>query len=225
MKLRFFSHSSFLITLDSGIRILIDPFLGGNPTSPVGSDDVEADYIMVTHGHGDHLGDTLSIAKRCDALCICENELASYIASKGVRAHNMHIGGAFNFEFGRVKLIQALHSSVTPDNVCIGAATGILLTLQDKVIYHMGDTGLFLDLKLIGELTPVDYMLTPIGDNFTMGIDDAVKACSFVKPGCAIPMHYNTFDVIQADPGEFKKKLEKIHMNCQVLEFGQEIIL
>ncbi len=225
MKLQFFSHSSFLITLDSGIRILIDPFLDGNPTSPVSADEVEAQYILITHGHGDHFGDTLSIAERCDALCICENELASYIASKGLRAHNMHIGGAFDFEFGKVKLTQALHSSVTPDNECIGAATGILLYIQDKVIYHMGDTGLFLDLKLIGESSAIDYLLIPIGDNFTMGIDDAVKACSFVQPKCAIPIHYNTFDVIQAEPGEFKKKLEKMHIDCQILEFGQEIVL
>ncbi len=225
MKLRYFSHSAFQITTDEGVRILIDPFLDNNPTSPVAATEVEADYILLTHGHGDHLGDTLSIAERCNALCICENELASYISAKGGNAHNMHIGGAFDFEFGKVKLTQALHSSVTPDNECIGAATGILLFIQDKVIYHMGDTGLFLDLKLIGDSSAIDYLLIPIGDNFTMGIDDAVKACSFVKPECAIPMHYNTFDVIQAEPEEFKKKLEKIHINCQVLEFGQEIVL
>jgi len=225
MKLRYFSHSGFLITLDNGIRLLIDPFLDGNPTSPAAAADVEADYILLTHGHGDHFGDTLSIAKRCDALCICENELANYIASKGGKAHNMHIGGSFSFDFGKIKLTQALHSSVTPDNECVGAATGIILFVQDKIIYHMGDTGLFLDLKLIGELYPIDYLLAPIGDNFTMGIDDAVKACSFVKPKCAIPIHYNTFDIIKSDPFEFKKKVEDLGINCQVLEFGQQINL
>ena len=225
MKLRYFSHSSFLITLDDGTRLLIDPFLDGNPNCPVAASDVDAEYILVTHGHGDHFGDTLSIAKRCDALCICENELATYIASKGARAHNMHIGGAHSFDFGKIKLTQALHSSTTPDKQCVGAATGILLFLQDKVIYHMGDTGLFLDLKLIGEMQAIDYLLVPIGDNFTMGIDDAVKACSFVKPGCAIPIHYNTFDVIKTDPEEFKEKLDRQGTGCQILEFGQEIIL
>jgi len=225
MKLKYFSHSSFLITLDDGIRLLIDPFLDGNPNSPVTASDVEAEYILLTHGHGDHFGDTLSIAKRCDSLCICENELATYIASKGLRAHNMHIGGAHSFDFGKIKLTQALHSSVTPDKECVGAATGIIMFVQDKIIYHMGDTGLFLDLKLIGELHSMDYLLVPIGDNFTMGIDDAVKACSFVKPGCAIPMHYNTFDVINCDPGDFQKKLETQGTGCQVLEFGQEIDL
>ncbi len=225
MKLRYFSHSSFLITLDNGLRLLIDPFLDNNPTSPVTASEVEAEYILLTHGHGDHLGDTLQIAKRCNSLCICENELASYLLSKGLQAHNMHIGGSYSFDFGRVKLTQAWHSSVTPDNECCGAATGIIISVQDKVIYHMGDTGIFLDLKLIGELNPVDYLLVPIGDNFTMGIDDAVKACSFVNPKTAIPMHYNTFEVINADPNEFKKRVNHIKIDCQVLEFGQEINL
>lgn len=225
MKLRYFSHSSFLITLDSGSRLLIDPFLDNNPTSPVKASDVEAEYILLTHGHGDHLGDTLEIAKRCNSLCICENELASYLAAKDLQAHNMHIGGSYPFDFGKIKLTQAWHTSVTPDNECVGAATGILISAENKTIYHMGDTGLFMDLKLIGQLNPVDYLLVPIGDNFTMGIDDAVMACSFVNPECAIPMHYNTFDVVNADPEVFKQKLADKGMDCLILEFGQEIIL
>lgn len=225
MKLRYFSHSSFLITLDTGIRILIDPFLDGNPVSPVSANDIDADYIIVTHGHGDHFGDTLKIAKRCDSLCICENELASYISANGGRAHNMHIGGAFDFDFGKVKLTQALHSSVTPDNQCIGAATGILMFVEGKIIYHAGDTGLFSDMKLIGQSHSVDYFLVPIGDNFTMGINDAVTACQFVNPNCAVPIHYNTFDVIKVDPQLFKEKLSALNMACQILDFGQEIEL
>ena len=225
MKLKYFSHSSFLITLDSGSRLLIDPFLDGNPTSPVKASDVEAEYILLTHGHGDHLGDTLEIAKRCDSLCICENELASYLAGKGLQAHNMHIGGSYSFDFGKIKLTQAWHTSVTPDNECVCAATGIIIFVENNIIYHMGDTGLFLDLKLIGQLNPIDYLLVPIGDNFTMGIDDAVMACSFVNPKSAVPMHYNTFDVVNADPEVFKQKLEDKGLNCQVMEFGQEINL
>ncbi|HCY84306.1 MAG TPA: metal-dependent hydrolase [Desulfobacteraceae bacterium] len=223
MKLRYFSHSAFQMVTDQGHRILIDPFLTDNPTSPVSADEVEADFILLTHGHGDHFGDTLSIAERCNALCICENELASYIGDKGLRAHNMHIGGGFDFEFGRVKLTQALHSSSTPDNQCHGSATGLLITIGDQTIYHTGDTGLFSDLKLIGDMNDVDIMMVPIGDNFTMGIDDAVTACEFVNPDLAIPIHYNTFPVIQADPLVFKKKLTAKGIGCKVLEFGQEI--
>lgn len=225
MKLRYFSHSAFQITTDDGLRILIDPFLDGNPTSPVKASEIEADFILLTHGHGDHLGDTLGIAKRCNSLCICENELANYIASKGVRAHNMHIGGAHEFDFGRVKLTQALHGSTTPDNECHGSATGILLFIQDKIIYHMGDTGLFSDLKLIGEMNQINYLLAPIGDNFTMGLEDAVKACEFVHPEMVIPIHYNTFPVIETDPALFKEKAEQQGTACQVLAFGQEITL
>lgn len=225
MKLRYFSHSSFLLTLESGVKILIDPFLDGNPTSPVSSSEVDADYILVTHGHGDHLGDTISIAKRCNSLCISENELASYIAAQGVRAHNMHIGGSFKFEFGRIKLTQALHGSTTPDTKCTGVATGVLIYAENKIIYHTGDTGLFSDMKLIGEIDPIDWMLLPIGDNFTMGIDDAVRACGFVQPRHAVPMHYNTFDVIKADPDAFVDKVQQMNINGRALQFGEEITL
>lgn len=223
MKLLYLSHASFLITLNNGIRVLIDPFLTGNPNAPVSAEKVDAEYIVITHGHGDHLGDTLSIAKRYGSLCIAENELASYLSAKGVKAHPMHIGGSRTFDFGKIKLTQALHSSVTPDKQCVGAATGVILFIEDKIIYHTGDTGLFSDMKLIGELHKVDYFLVPIGDNFTMGIDDAVKACMFVTPGCAIPMHYNTFDIIKADPLVFKSNAESQGIQCRVLEFGQEI--
>ncbi|MBT3387437.1 MAG: metal-dependent hydrolase [Desulfobacula sp.] len=225
MKLRYFSHSAFLITFDNGIRVLIDPFLTGNPTAPVTAEEVQAEFILVTHGHGDHLGDTLSIADRCNSLCICENELSTYLSSKGLNAHPMHIGGSGNFDFGKIKIIPALHSSVTPDQECVGAATGFILFIQDKIICHLGDTGLSMEMKLLGELYNIDYLLVPIGDNFTMGIEDAVTACTFIKPKCAVPMHYNTFDIIQADPEVFKTKAEAQGISCTVLKFGEEINL
>lgn len=225
MKLKYFSHSAFQITTDDNKVILIDPFLDGNPTSPVRSDLVNADYIILTHGHGDHIGDAFKIAKRCNPLFIAVNELANYCITHGFRAHNMHIGGAYNFDFGRVKFTIAHHGSMTHDNYYAGEPSGVILTFKDKCIYHTGDTGLFLDMKLIGELNKIDYMLLPIGDNFTMGIDDAVKAVEFVNPGIAIPMHYNTFPVIAADPYEFKKKVEKINKKSIVLSFGEEISL
>ncbi|MHB8906139.1 MAG: metal-dependent hydrolase [Melioribacteraceae bacterium] len=225
MKLKYFSHSAFQIITNSGKIILIDPFLDGNPTSVVKSKDVSADYIILTHAHGDHIGDSFSIAKRCDSLFICVNELANYCANKGFKAHNMHIGGAHNFDFGRVKFTIAHHGSMTPDNQYAGEPSGVVLSIDGKNIYHTGDTGLFYDMKLIGEMNSLDYMLLPIGDNFTMGITDAVKAVELANPKVAIPMHYNTFDVIKSDPDEFKKKVESISKNCIVMNFGQEIDL
>ena len=225
MKLKYFSHSAFQITTNSGKIILIDPFLDGNPTSVVKSKDVNADYIILTHAHGDHIGDSFSIAKRCGSLFICVNELANYCANKGFKAHNMHIGGAHNFDFGRVKFTIAHHGSMTPDNQYAGEPSGVVLSIDGKNIYHTGDTGLFYDMKLIGEMNSLDYMLLPIGDNFTMGITDAVKAVELANPKVAIPMHYNTFDVIKSDPNEFKKKVESIGKKCRVMNFGQEIDL
>lgn len=225
MKLRYFSHSSFQITTQSGSRLIIDPFLDDNPTSPVTSENIDADFIILTHGHGDHIGDAFKIAQRCNSLFICVNELANYCISKGFNAHNMHIGGSYEFEFGRLKFTIAHHGSMTPDNTYGGEPAGVLLFIDGKTVYHTGDTGLFYDMKLIGEMNPIDYMLLPIGDNFTMGITDAVKAVELASPKTAIPMHYNTFPVIQADPQEFKQQVNALGKGCRVMEFGQEIDL
>jgi L-ascorbate metabolism protein UlaG (beta-lactamase superfamily) len=225
MKLKYFSHSAFQITTNDGKVILIDPFITGNPTSPVKVEDVHADYIVLTHGHGDHLGDAITIAKKDNCLIIAVNELADYVAAKGCNAHNMHIGGGYNFDFGRVKFTIAHHGSKTPDGEYVGEPAGVILSIDGKNIYHCGDTGLFYDMKLIGEMTPIDYMLLPIGDNFTMGIDDAVKAVALANPKVAIPMHYDTFPVINADPNEFKQKVEATGKKSIVLKYGEEIEL
>ncbi len=225
MKLRYFSHSSFQITSDAGQVILIDPFLDDNPTAPVCSADVAADFIILTHAHGDHVGDAFKIAARTNPLFICVNELANYVIGKGFRAHNMHIGGSRDFPFGRVKFTIAHHGSMTPDNTYAGEPAGVILTVDGKSLYHTGDTGLFYDMKLIGEMTPLDYMLLPIGDNFTMGIRDAVKAVELAAPGIAIPMHYNTFPVINADPQDFKKQVMAIGKKAVVMGYGEEIVL
>lgn len=225
MKLKYFSHSSFQITTARGQYLLIDPFLDDNPTSPVRSEDVTADFIILTHGHGDHVGDSFKIASRTNPLFICVNELADYCIQKGFRAHNMHIGGGFTFEFGHLKFTIAHHGSMAPDNSYGGVAAGVVLTIDNKTLYHTGDTGLFYDMKLIGEMTPLDYMITPIGDNFTMGITDAVKAVELAKPQVAIPMHYNTYPVIEANPEEFAKRVESIGISARVMAYGEEIDL
>lgn len=224
MKLKYFAHSAFQLITDDGTIILIDPFLDDNPNSPLKSDDVDADYIVLTHAHGDHIGDSLKIAKRKNPTFICVNELANWVISKGFKAHNMHIGGAFKFDFGKVKFTIAHHGSLTPDNQYAGEPAGVLLFIENKCIYHTGDTGLFYDMKLIGEMNSIDYLLVPIGDNFTMGISDAVKAVEFISPKIlTIPMHYNTFPVIEADPEQFKTLVQDKGFNCRIMKYGEEI--
>ncbi len=224
LKLTYLSHSSFL--LDDGTHtVVIDPFLTGNPTAPLAVDSVKAQYVVLTHAHGDHLGDALDIAEKQNALIIAVNELANYASEKGVNAHNMHIGGAYNFPFGRVKFTIAHHGSSSPEGLYMGEPAGVVITMGGKTLYHCGDTGLFLDMQLIGERDHIDCMMAPIGDNFTMGIDDAVKAVEFVKPGLAIPIHYNTFPVIAADPQVFAKKVEAQGMQARVMEYGETLEL
>lgn len=222
VKLTYHGHAVFEITYEKH-SIIIDPFLNGNPLAKIKPEDVKAGYIILTHAHGDHLGDAIEIAKKNNALVIAVNELANYAAEKKCKAHNMHIGGCYDFPFGKVKFTIAHHGSSTPDGRYMGEPAGVVVTLGGKNIYHAGDTGLFLDMKLIGEMNSIDAALLPIGDNFTMGIDDAVKAAEFLNPKLAIPMHYNTFDLIKADPQEFRRKVESIGKKCRVIEFGESI--
>jgi L-ascorbate metabolism protein UlaG (beta-lactamase superfamily) len=225
MKIIFHGHS--FVQIETGKHsIAIDPFITGNPLAKIKPDDVKCDYIILTHGHGDHFGDTIAIAKKNNAEVIATYELANHAESKGVRfVHTMNIGGAYNFPFGRVKLTIAHHSSSTPDGSFAGDPAGVLLYLDGVTIYHAGDTALFYDMKLIGEMNNIDYAFLPIGDNFTMGVDDAVKAAEFINAKNIIPVHYNTFDIVKADENEFRKKLESIGKNCIIMNPGDEIKL
>lgn len=220
MKLRYLGHSAFELHSEAGQRILIDPWLDANPVAPVKSSEIDADFIVVTHAHGDHLGDTASIANRCGSEVICVAELASYLKGKGLKTHAMQIGGSHEFPFGRLKLTQALHGSQTPDGHYAGLAAGALIWIDGICIYHTGDTGLFYDLKLIGEMNQVHLMLLPIGDNYTMGVEDAVKAVELVRPQTAVPMHYNTWPAVMADAERFATGVRALGIDCRILKPG-----
>lgn len=226
MKITYHGHSVVLVETN-GKKILFDPFITGNGECTVNEEQVDADVIILTHGHNDHVGDTVSIAKRNNALVIGLAEMATYMGWQGLDAHPMSIGGAHEFDFGKVKFTQAFHgSSFTEDEnhniVYLGMPAGVLLTAEGKTIYHAGDTGLFSDMKMIGERNDIDLAFLPIGDNFTMGPEDAATAAEWLQAKTVIPMHYNTFPVIKQDPEAFVRSLKG---EGKALPSGQSIEL
>ncbi len=222
-KITFIGHSGWLIDHDR-FTLAIDPFIQGNPVAAMKAEDLSVHFIMVTHAHGDHLGDAIPLAKQSGATIISNFEIATYCAAQGAKTHAMHVGGSHRFPFGQVKLTPAWHGSSFPDGSYGGMPTGVVLTLGGRTIYHTGDTGLFSDMKLIGDIG-IDLMLVPIGDNFTMGIEDAVRAVEFVRPKHVVPMHYNTWDIIAADPSRFIQLIQKTNVHATVLQPGQTMEL
>ncbi len=217
-KITFIGHACFLLEEEGKETLVFDPFIKDNPHTELSADDIKADFVLVTHAHFDHMGEACEIAKSNDATIITTAEIAGDVEGKGCKAHPLHIGGKNSFPFGWVKATLAFHGS----GIAGGHACGFVVNYYGKNIYFAGDTGLFGDMKIIGETMPLDLALLPIGDNFTMGIDDAVMAVDFLKPKHVVPYHYNTWPYIEADPQEFKKKVEeKTSSGCTVVPAGE----
>jgi L-ascorbate metabolism protein UlaG (beta-lactamase superfamily) len=207
-KLTWYGHATLGLET-GGYKLIVDPFFSGNPAASTSAEAVEADFILISHGHGDHVGDAIALAKRTDATIISVNEIAVWSGNQGVKAHGQHLGGGFKHPFGYLKLTLALHGSALPDGSNGGNPCGFLLTTNDgEKIYLAQDTGLFGDMTLIGE-EGLDLALVPIGDNFTMGPDDALRAVKMLKPKVVIPIHYNTWGLIAQDADAWAERVSK----------------
>ncbi len=219
--LTYYGHSCFALTNEKE-TIIFDPFLTGNTWEKAKAEDIRCQYIFISHGHDDHYGDAETIAKSNDALIISTAEIARKASEAGCRTHAMHLGGKFDFPFGSVRLVPAYHGAGIPG----GHAAGCIVKFHGKTIYFAGDTALFGDMKLLDRFGPIDYALLPIGDNYTMGVEDALLAASWIKASVTIPIHYKTWPVIDRDPAVFVTLLGARHgQGALVVEPGETIPL
>lgn len=225
VKVTWHGHAALTLDVD-GTILLVDPYLSDNPAAETGPEDVKADYILISHGHGDHVGDAVEIAKRTGAMVISNFEIANWMGERGLEVHPQHLGGGFEYPFGYLKLTLALHGSGLPDGSYGGNPAGFLLTTKDgKKVYLACDTGLFGDMRLIGE-EGIDLAVLPIGDNFTMGPKDALRAVEFIHPKHVIPVHYNTWDLIAQDPNAWADEVEaQTDTKVHVLEPGESFTI
>jgi L-ascorbate metabolism protein UlaG (beta-lactamase superfamily) len=217
---RFLGHACFTLS-DGDTTVLIDPFLTGNPKAAIAADDVSATTILLTHGHGDHIGDTVSIAQRTGAPTVAIVEIANELGEDGVDVRDPNLGGTVKFDWGWVKLVPAWHTSTTPKGTA-NTPAGLLINFKDTVVYHLGDTSLFSDLQLVGKRHPIDIALMCIGGHYTMDRVDAVDAAQLVGAKTIIPCHYNTFPPIETDAQAFKSDVESAAgSNVVILEPGE----
>jgi L-ascorbate metabolism protein UlaG (beta-lactamase superfamily) len=213
MQIKWLGHSTFELT-EGDARVLIDPFLKpNNPAATLTADEVDPTHILLTHGHTDHIADAVPIAKRTGAACVAIVELADWLSSQGVAdVYDPNLGGTVEFDWGWVKLVQAFHTNtvqIADPPVGIGQAAGLLIHIGGVTVYHLGDTCLFGDLKLIADRNPVDVALVPIGGHYTMDRNDAAYACGLINAGIVMPMHYGTFPPIETDAAAFKEEVEE----------------
>jgi len=220
ITLTWLGHAAMVLEA-GGKHLLVDPFLTGNPAASTTADKLPADFILISHGHSDHVGDAAAIARRTGATIISNFEIASWFTNQGLTGHPQHIGGGFQYPFGYIKLTQALHGSALPDGSNGGNPAGFLITAEGKKIYLACDTGLFGDMALIGD-EGIDLAVLPIGDNFTMGPEDALRAARLIRAKNVIPVHYNTFDLIKQDARAWAKRVEaETQSKVTVLDPGQ----
>lgn len=222
----FLGHGTHMIETGDGHKLLVDPYFDENPMATLKADEVEADFIFVSHGHGDHIADAPSIAKRTGAPVICNAEISGWLGEKGVTVHGMHIGGGYQHPFGYLKLTIAHHGSGLPDGSNGGNPAGMLLTTNaGEKIYLACDTGLFSDMKMYGD-EGLDLAVLPIGDNYTMGPDDALKAVKLLTPKHVVPTHYNTWPVIEQDAEAWAERVKaETQAEPHVLQPGEELSL
>ena len=224
MNITYYGHNSFLVEF-GGKKLLFDPFISGNGmASNIDVNAIEADYILLSHGHQDHILDAESIAKRCDATIISNFEIVSWYESKGVKGHPMNHGGKYTFDFGTVKYVSAIHSSVLPDGTYGGNPGGFVIWNGENCFYMACDTALTYDMKLIPLMCPkLDFAVLPMGDNFTMGIEEAVMASSFIECKNIIGCHYDTFPIIEMDQGKAKTAFESKGIQIHLPKIGETI--
>ncbi len=223
MKLNYFGQSCFLLDVD-GTKILFDPFITPNElATEIDVEKIECDYILVSHGHEDHIADLVSIAKRTDAKVIGFFEIINWLKVQGVdNGHPMNLGGNWTFDFGKVKMVYAMHSNVLPDGTYGGTAAGFIIEIAGKTLYYAGDTALTMEMKLTGEQYKLDYAFLPIGDNFTMGVADAIIATDFIKCKNVIAMHYDTFGFIKVDHEHAKKAFADAGVKLNMLKISDQ---